>query len=135
VLLATVRAYAESTGAWSNLVPRVQGAKQYYVAPTGKPENAGTAAEPWDIASALEGKRTIEPGAIIWIKGGTYRHPARNFPLYRVKLAGTKTAPIHVRTVPGEHAILDGGLHVDPGSAHLWIWDLEIMFSETNRVS
>jgi dienelactone hydrolase len=135
VLVAVAPVYGDTTAAWSNLVPRVQGAKQYYVAPAGKPENAGTAAEPWDIASALDGKRTIEPGTIIWIKGGTYKHPARNSPLYQVKLAGTKDAPIHVRAMPGERVTLDGGLFIAPGSSHLWVWDLEIMFSETNRIS
>jgi dienelactone hydrolase len=135
LLVAVAPAYGETTASWSNLVPRVQGAKQYYVGVAGKPDNAGTAAEPWDIASALDGKRTIEPGAVIWIKGGTYKHPSRNSPLYQVKLAGTKEAPIHVRAMPGERATLDGGLFIAPGSAHLWVWDLEIMFSETNRVS
>jgi cephalosporin-C deacetylase-like acetyl esterase len=135
VLVGVAPAYGDSTAAWSNLVPRVQGAKQYYVAPTGKADNAGSAAEPWDIASALDGKRTIEPGTVIWIKGGTYKHPTRNSPLYQVKLAGTKDAPIHVRAMPGERVTLDGGLFIAPGAAHLWVWDIEIMFSETNRVS
>ena len=120
---------------WSNLVVRAANGKQYYVSPQGKPANPGTEAEPWDIASALEGKQKIAPGDIVWIRGGTYQHPKRSYPLYPVKLAGTKEAPIHVRGYPGERATIDGGLWIQPGSAHHWIWDLEIMFSETNRVS
>lgn len=107
--------------AWSERVPRAPAARHFYAAPEGRPEAPGTRAEPWDLASALAGRRALAPGDVLWVRGGTYRGP------FEVRLAGTESAPIHVRAVPGERAtILDGGLRVSEPAAGLWIWDLEL---------
>src|SRR5262249_21049126 len=38
--------------------------------------------------------------------------------------------PVHLRPAPGERATIDGGLLVQEPSAHLWVWDLEVLVSE-----
>jgi len=113
-------------------------APEYFVAVDGKPENPGTREAPWDIASALGGKQKVEPGATIWIRGGTYKHPKRDISGYgyEVRLAGAEGRPIQVRAAPAatwlgyERVTIDGGLTMQPPSAHLWLRDLEIMVSD-----
>ncbi len=103
-------------------------AADWYVGPKGNPTGKGTRSDPWDIESALIGKHWIMPGDTIYLLDGTYRRrPQEKF---AVKLAGTKEKPIHVRPAAKERAILDGGLSVQNPSAHLWMWDLEILVSE-----
>lgn len=102
----------------------------YFVAPDGKPENSGSEASPWDIASALDGQHDVEPGATIYLRGGIYRRrPEEHF---NVRLTGTEENPIHVRPFPGERVTIDGGMYVLEPSAYLWIWDIEFMISEPN---
>jgi hypothetical protein len=107
-------------------------AEEYYVAPNGKRDAAGTKDAPWDIESALAGKQATKPGDTIWIRGGTYKHPTRTPGTkgYTVQLKGEKEKPIHVRGYTGERATIDGGLTVVAGTAYLWMWDLEILVSE-----
>ena len=103
-------------------------AAQWYAAPQGKPINPGTEKEPWDIASALDGKQKVSAGDTLYLLGGTYsRRPEA---LFDVRLAGTAERPIHVRPAPGARARIDGGLSVQSPSAHVWIRDLEIFVSE-----
>jgi len=106
-------------------------AAAFYVAPDGKPDNEGTRASPWDIASALGGQKKIPPGATIYLAGGTYRR--RPEALFRVTLTGTPEQPIHIRPLPGQRATIDGGLLV-VGTSYVWFWDLEITVSEPNPV-
>ena len=94
---------------------------EYFAAVEGKPANAGTREEPWDLQSALGGAHEIQPGATLWIRKGTYKGK------FEVRLAGTKDAPIHVRAVPGERVtILDSGLWIVKPADYVWIRDLEI---------
>ncbi len=104
------------------------GAAEWYASPQGTPQARGTRQSPWDLASALLGKHAIQPGDTLYLRAGTYRRrPSENF---SVRLAGVGDRPIIVRPAPGEHAVIDGGLAVENPSAHLWIWDLEILVSE-----
>ncbi len=107
-------------------------AADWYAAVDGKPEGAGTKDSPWDLQSALEGKQKIAPGDTLWLLPGTYKYPDRKQGSsgYVVKLAGQKDKPIHVRALPGQRTIIDGGLSVQAPSTWLWIWDLEIIVSE-----
>jgi len=107
-------------------------AAEYYVAPDGKPDAPGTKDVPWDIVSALGGRREIKPGDTIWIRGGTYKHPDRTSGSsgFAVKLAGEPDKPIHVRACAGERVTIDGGLSVGAPTNYLWMWDLEVMVSE-----
>jgi hypothetical protein len=110
---------------------------EYYVAPDGKADDAGTKEAPWDIVSALEGQHKIEAGATLWLLGGSYRTADRSVGGggFAVKLAGAKDKPIQVRGMPGQRVTIDGGLQVLPPSTYLWLRDLEITVSERNRVS
>jgi hypothetical protein len=104
------------------------GAAEWYVGPKGTPQAPGTRGSPWDIESALLNKKAIKPGDTLYLLEGTYKR--RPYEKYAVKLIGAEGKPIHVRPAPKERAIIDGGLDVVDPSAHLWIWDLEILVSE-----
>lgn len=118
----------EPKAGWSDRVPRVEGAKHYYVSPEGKAENPGTREEPWDLLSTLQGGRKPEPGSVIWVRGGTYKgRPDVDKGKFVVRIAGKEGAPVIVRGYPGERAtILDSGVLVLPPADYLWLWDLEI---------
>lgn len=115
---------------------RLPGA-DWYVAPHGSADGAGTRESPWDIHSALGGSKPIRPGDTLWLAGGTYRHPDRSIqsPGFVVRLAGEPDRPIHIRALPGQRVTLDGGLTIQPPSDFLWIWDLEILVSENFTMS
>src|SRR5262245_32988713 len=63
---------AEEAG-WSERVPKVEGARHYYVSAQGRPDNPGTRDAPWDLPSALAGRQKVAPGDVIWVRGGQYR--------------------------------------------------------------
>ena len=108
----------------------VASAAEWYVGPGGAAANPGSREFPWDIESALDGKHKVAPGDTLTLLAGTYkRRPKEQFD---VRLVGTTEKPIHVRPAPGARATIDGGLAVQTPSAHVWIWDLEIMVSEPN---
>jgi hypothetical protein len=103
-------------------------AAEWYVSPDGKAANPGTKEAPWDIASALDGKRQIAAGDTIYLLEGTYkRRPAE---LFEVRLVGTAEHPIYVRALPGKQARIDGGLSIQSPTENVWIRDLEIFVSE-----
>jgi len=103
-------------------------AADWYVAPEGETANPGTKESPWDLASALNGRKEVRPGDTIHLLEGTYRR--RPNELFDVRLAGTAEKPIRVQPVPGRRVWIDGGLAVQSPSAHVWIRDLEIFVSE-----
>jgi len=110
-------------------VPWVKAAAHYVAAADGKTENKGTVESPWDLASALEGKRPVIPGSVVWVRGGTYGKGG-GF-AYKVSLAGTADKPIVVRACPGERATVNGG--VQHGGSHTWLWGLEICNTSLDR--
>lgn len=76
----------------------------------------------------MDGGQQIAAGDTIFLLEGTYkRRPAE---LFEVRLVGTAENPIHVRTLPGERAKINGGLSIQSPSANVWIRDLEIFVSE-----
>jgi hypothetical protein len=105
----------------------------FHVSPAGKPAGDGTAAAPWDLATALAAPASVKPGATVWVHGGVYKGPLTS------RLAGVAGSLIVVRAAPGERAILDG---VDaPNSEVLTIngaysvfQDLEVTNSFATRV-
>ena len=101
---------------------------QWYVGPGGKTENTGTQEAPWDIGSALAGGHPVQPGDTVFLLPGTYRR--RPDEQFAVRLTGNKSHPIHVRPMAGQRVTIDGGLAIHDPSAHVWIWDLEILVSE-----
>jgi hypothetical protein len=106
-------------------------AASWHVCTNGLPSGAGTQAAPWDLGSALDGRKEIMPGDTLWIHQGRYKFsPKIGGTGYRVMLAGKEGAPIHVRAWEGQRVIIDGGLDLQPPSTDLWIWNLEILVSE-----
>jgi len=102
-------------------------AAEFFVAPDGKTDAAGTRQSPWDIASTLAGQQSVKSGDTVWLRGGTYRCEEAYKTKgqgYRVTLIGTADKPIVIRAARGERATIDGGMVVQ--GDHLWLWDLEI---------
>lgn len=72
-----------------------------------------------ELAAVLSKK--IDPGATIWIKGGTYTGQ------FHVTLAGTEAAPIQIRAARGERVtILNCGIALLKGADYVWLRDLEL---------
>jgi hypothetical protein len=116
------------------LCPLILRAGQFYVAPTGSPSNDGSIAKPWDLQTALEQPTGVQPGDIIWLRGGIYRGTFTSW------LQGAPSSPIVVREYPGERATLDGGnssgtaiLTINGSDA--WYWGFEVTSSDPNRSS
>jgi len=110
-------------------IPYVTG-EQHFAAVDGSPEGDGTRDHPWDLATALKKSRSIRPGDILWLRGGTYTMPADNWYLIAA-LHGDAGRPIIVRNYPGERAIIDGA--VFSRGEHTWYWGLEFTSSYPER--
>jgi hypothetical protein len=97
------------------------------VSPNGTPQAAGTKDAPWDIVSALQGKRAVTPGDTVWLLGGVYVMPAgpqsKKFEV-ECKLTGTAERPIVVRQALGQRATIDGSIQIQ--GADTWYWGLEV---------
>jgi hypothetical protein len=76
-------------------------AAEFHVSPAGTPGGDGSAARPWDLATALSGAGPVRPGDTLWLRGGTYRGG------FESRLNGTAERRVTVRQYPGERAILD----------------------------
>lgn len=120
---------------WSKLVPRPSGAGEYFVAVNGKANNSGSERAPWDLASVAAGRQKIQPGSVVWVRGGSYIFPVRDSKEggngFAVSLSGAEGRPVHLRGWPGERATIDGGFNV--AASHLWIWDLEFALADDWR--
>ncbi len=78
----------------------------------GQDMNPGSQTKPW--RSLGHAVRQLKAGNTLQLRGGTY------FENVRVAVQGTATAPITIRSYPGELAVLDGGIkefQVTPQSA------------------
>src|SRR4051812_30680562 len=75
----------------------------FYVNPArGDDRAAGDRAAPW--RTVTHGLKQLRPGDTLSLHGGVYYER-----LY-LALAGRPDAPVTVRSVPGEQAVIDGGL-------------------------
>ena len=96
---------AEASAGWTDRVPKVPGASQYFVAPDGRAENAGTKGSPWDLGSVLGGRQRVAPGrhrlGAWWDVQGSQRRRSSKPPLQ-----AQDGAPVIVRGYPGERATL-----------------------------
>lgn len=81
--------------------------KVIYAAPEGSAGGNGSKERPYDLATALSSAAPIRPGGTVWLRGGTYRVAA-----ITSVLAGAAGAPITVRSLPGENAVIDGATAV-----------------------
>jgi hypothetical protein len=103
-----------------------------YAAVSGTSGGDGTAARPWDLATALAGASgRVRPGDTVWVRGGTYSGA------FTSSVAGTQGLPVVVRAFPGERPIIDGAPSTQEtftinGSWSVF-WGLEIMNSILTR--
>jgi hypothetical protein len=77
---------------------------EFYAAPDGKPSGKGKKKNPWDLQTALS-QAKVRPGSTLYLRGGTYRGK------FVSNLTGTSSAPITVRSYPGEWAIIEGFMY------------------------
>lgn len=118
----------------SPLIPPSIDRTTHVVAVDGRASNTGDATAPWDLATALSGASgRVSAGDTIWIRGGTYSGT------FVSTVSGTETAPVLVRVVPGERAILShAGASLNTLSvrgAWITLWGLEVTNPEPNRTS
>lgn len=76
-------------------------AATYYVATTGNDAANGSSSAPF--RTLKQATRVVRPGDVVNVRGGVYYETTH---AYQVK--GTAAAPIVIRSMPGEQAILDG---------------------------
>ncbi len=86
-----------------------------YVDPgAGDDAAAGTLAAPWKTVQ--HGVEHLAPGDTLYLHGGTY------FETVKLTASGTARAPITIRAVPNELAILDGGFaEFEASPATAWV--------------
>lgn len=132
-VLVTLR-LGPSTGASSG--------NEWHVAVDGTPDGDGSPDHPWDVVTALNGPKAVQPGDTIWLHGGKYG--AGTFDaILASRLVGTATTPIMVRAYPNERPIIDAWLQVgccdgagDPSQgASTWFWGIEFASYNPNRQS
>jgi hypothetical protein len=109
-------------------------AHQFHVAPDASAHGDGSRRQPWQLDTALRNPKAVHPGDTVWVHGGTYHGR------FTSRLTGTWAKPVILRCYPGERAIIDGGnsagdtiLMIEGSFA--WYWGLEIMSSDSGRVS
>lgn len=71
-------------------------------APNGSPSGNGSAANPFDLQTALNQPSAIQPGTTVYLRGGTYTGR------FISNLSGSTNNPITVRSYPGEWAKING---------------------------
>ena len=113
--------------------PGARVAEAIIVAPYGSASGQGTVDSPLDLATALSDGGPVRAGDLVLLKGGVY--PGT----YASRLEGTADRPITVASYPGEWAIIDAGTVRRAAltilGAHTLFRDLEVMRSDTDRVS
>lgn len=104
--------------------PRTQ---EFFVSSDGSSAGDGSIARPWDLATALSHPPGVQPGDILWLRGGEYVGK------FRSELGGRQDAPIVVRQYPGENARINGCLpeptkepilSIEGGG--VWFWGFEV---------
>lgn len=104
--------------------------KVFYVSPNGKPGNDGSMERPWDLQTALNQPKSVQPNARIIVRGGRYKGA------FVSRLKGAPEAPIYVRARPGERVTLinnDGPVLDIAHSYHVIFWGLEITSEYSSR--
>jgi hypothetical protein len=105
----------------------------YYASPTGTPAGSGTYASPWNLAKALD-NTVAQPGDTIFLRGGTYGSGgAAPGSVYTCLIDGSSGNPIQLRSMPGEWAVVNGGIYVSVNSTWVVFRDFEITNSTTIR--
>ncbi len=82
---------------------RTTQATEYYVSPDGSDTNNGALDSPWQTLGYALGR--LSPGDVLYLRGGRYYEHE-----IMTSLKGTASAPITIRSYPGEQAVIDGGV-------------------------
>lgn len=104
-----------------------------FVAPDGKPDNNGSKERPLDLTTALSRKGPAKAGDTVWLRGGVYRGA------FESAISGTASAPITVRSYPGERATFDctdraqAMPMITVNGAHTHFRDFEITCTDPDR--
>lgn len=104
----------------------------WYVAPTGRPGGAGTAADPLDLATALSASGPVRPGDRVELAAGRY------VGRFEATVSGAPGAPIVFAAAPGARVTIDGSNGTGEEALRLsgsWleVHGLEIAQSGTDR--
>ncbi len=98
------------------MISNISFAKSYYISPTGDNGNSGdnilTPWATWERISAPRWSNLLQPGDIVFIRGGLYQSPNTSLPLevaacYWQDINGTATSYITIQNYPGEFPVLD----------------------------
>jgi hypothetical protein len=141
----SVSGYAAGSVPVTLVVPVARGAaiaagNSWYVSPDAAPTGDGSIGNPWDIVTAFNAAKSIQPGDTVWLREGRYGSGTPDSVIYN-SLAGSASAPILVRPYPGERAIIDAWLQVgccdqapNPNAgAFVWFWGLEFASYNPDR--
>lgn len=114
-------------------------ANYFFVAPTGTASGNGSMTNPWDLKTALGHPSPVQPGDVIYLRGGTYNVPTNDLG-FTSQLTGTLANPIKVMSYPGERAVIDGNVSFSPikstvilriNGGYTWFMNFEITNTET----
>lgn len=96
-------------------------AKTFYVSTTGNDSNPGTISQPWKTWGKAFTSTSINPGDIVYFRGGVYSMTNTNGDGYEITRNGTKTDTLCYFAYPGEAPILDCGNVESSGSLNYGI--------------
>ena len=101
---------------------------EFYVSPNGKQKGTGTKEDPFDIVTALSGRKISTTGGYSLVERRDFIHcqqtqGPRNS-LLNGRLKGTPEKPTIVRQMPGERATIDGALTL--AGSDTWYWGIEV---------
>ena len=114
-------------------------ANEFFVSPTGTASGNGSMTSPWDLKTALNHPAAIQPGDIIYLRGGIYNVPTTDLG-FTSQLTGTLANPIKVMSYPGEWAVIDGNVSFSTikstvilriNGGYTWFLNFEITNTET----
>lgn len=107
----------------------------WFIATNGTSGGAGSIGDPWDIATGLTKRTTVQPGDRVYLRGGVYQYPVRTGTIpgrWDLSLLGTAAEPVYLLPYLDEHVEIDGGIqnHVTDHPAYVIVNDLEVYVSE-----
>ena len=97
-----------------------------HVSPDGAASGAGSAENPWDLATALSHPAEILAGSFLWLHGGVYGGS------FASDLSGAEGQPVTVSSYPGEWAVIDGAGSDETTLTLRGAWTLYRGFEVTN---
>lgn len=136
---------SSKTASNSKQVPKTvapENQNQYFVSPTGTLTGDGSIDNPWSLEKALSTSSNVQPGSIIWLRGGTYSVPSTTLGFIS-SISGTSANPIKIVSYPGEWAVIDGNLSGSPvknktiieiKGNYTWFMNFEVTNTDPARV-